>query len=65
MFVLLIYIIIRVMAKVARMTDGLERRQTYEEVIDYIENDKDKSRYPDRTAKQVRTHLNYTFELSQ
>ena len=25
------------MAKVSRMTDALKRRQTYEEVIDYIE----------------------------
>lgn len=43
------------------MTDGLKRRQTYEEVIEYIENDIDKIRYPDRTAKQLRN----TFELSQ
>ena len=49
------------MAPVASMTDGLKRRQTYEEVIDYIENDKDKIKYPDRTAKQLRN----TFELSQ
>ena len=28
------------MSKVARMTDGLKRRQTYEEVIEYIDNDK-------------------------
>jgi len=49
------------MAKVAKMTDGLKRRQTYEEVIDYIDNDQDKIRYPDRTAKQLRN----TFELSQ
>jgi hypothetical protein len=49
------------MAKVAMMTDGLKRRQTYEEVIDYIENDNDKIRYPDRTAEQLRN----TFELSQ
>ena len=39
------------MAKVARMTDALKRRQTYEEVIDYIDNDKKRTRYPDRTAK--------------
>ena len=49
------------MAKAAMMTEGLKRRQTYEEVIDYIENDKDKIKYPDRTAKQLRN----TFELSQ
>ena len=46
------------MGKVARMTDGLKRRQTYEKVIGYIENDKDKIKYPDRTAKQLRN----TFE---
>ena len=49
------------MAKVSRMTDGLKRRQTYEDVIDYIYNNNDKIRYPDRTAKQLRN----TFELSQ
>ena len=48
------------MEKVTRMADGLKHRQTYDEVIDYIENDKDKIQYPDRTAKQVRN----TFELS-
>ena len=60
-FVLLIYIIVRVMAKVSRMTDGLKRRQTYAEVIDYIEHDKDEIKYPDRTAKK----LGNTLELSQ
>jgi len=49
------------MAKVSRMTDGLKRRPTYEEAVDYIENDKDKIEYPDRTAKELRN----TFELSQ
>ena len=49
------------MAKVARMVDVLKRRQTYEEVIYYIENNKDRIKYPDRTAKQL---IN-TFELSQ
>ena len=49
------------MTKVAMMTDGLKRKYTYEEVIDYIEHDKDKIKYPDRTAKQLRN----TFELSQ
>ena len=55
LFFLKLHILIRVMAKVAMMTDlrdGLKRRQTYEEVIDYIEHDKDKITYPDRTAKQ-------------
>ena len=49
------------MADVSRMTDALKRRQTYEEVIDYIENYKDRIEYPDRTTKQTRN----TFELSQ
>ncbi len=49
------------MAKVAMMTDGLKRRQTYEEVVDYIEHDPDKIKYPNRTAKYLRN----TFELSQ
>ena len=49
------------MAKVASMTDGLKRRRTCEDVIDIIDNDKDKIRHPDRTAKQLRN----TFELSQ
>ena len=43
------------------MADGFKRRQTYEEVIDYIENDKDKIEYPDRTAKQ----FGNTFGLSR
>ena len=30
------------MEKAAMMTEGLKRRQTYEEVIDYIGNDKDR-----------------------
>ena len=60
-FVRLIYITIGVMAKVSRMTDVLKRRQTYEEVIDQIENNNDQIKYPDRTAKQLRN----TFELSQ
>lgn len=52
------------MAKVVNaplLTSGLRKRQTYEEVIDYIENDQDKLQYPDRTAKLLRN----TFELSQ
>ena len=40
------------MAKASRITDGLRRRQTYEEVIDYLENDNDKIKYADRTAKR-------------
>ena len=49
------------MAKVAMMTDGLRRRPTYEELIDYIENDPDKIKYPNIAAKLLRT----TFQLSQ
>ena len=49
------------MATVASMTDGFKRRQTYEEVIYYIDNDTDKGKYPDRTAKQIRN----TFEWTQ
>ena len=35
-FYLLLYIIIK-MAKVAMMESGLRRKQTYKEIIDYIE----------------------------
>ena len=50
------------MAKVAMMMEsGLRRKQTYEEIIDYIENDPDKTQYPNRTA----TYLRNTFQLSQ
>ena len=30
------------MAQVAMMESGLRRKQTYEDIIDYIENDQDK-----------------------
>ena len=49
------------MAKVAMLTDGLKRRQTYEEVVEYIETDPDKVKYPNRAAKLLRN----TFQLSQ
>ena len=49
------------MAKVAMMSSGLRRKPTYEEVIDYIENDPDKIKYPNRAAKFLRS----TFQLSQ
>ena len=49
------------MAKVAMMVDGLIKRQTYEEIIDYIENDPDKIQYPNRAAIFLRN----TFQLSQ
>ena len=42
------------MAKVSRMPDVLKRKQKDEEVIDYLEDEKDKIEYPDRTAKQLR-----------
>ena len=43
------------------LTSGLRRKQTYEEIIDYIEHDPDKVEYPNRAAKFLRN----TFELSQ
>ena len=43
------------------MTEGLRRKPTYEEVIDYIEHDPDKIKYPNRRAKILRS----SFELSQ
>ena len=49
------------MATVAMMESGLRRKQTYEEIIDYIENDPDKIQYPNRAAKYLRN----TFQLSQ
>ena len=49
------------MAKVATMTDGLRRKPTYEEVIDYIEDDPGKIKCPNRQAKLLR----HTFQLSQ
>ena len=55
-FYLLLYIIIK-MAKVAMMESGLRRKQTYEEIIDYIENDPDKIQYPNRAAKFLRKHI--------
>ena len=55
-FSLLVYKIIK-MAKVAMMTDGSRRKPTYEEVIDYIENDPDKIKYPNRAAKKNK-HFN-------
>ena len=59
-FYLLLYITNK-MAKVAMMESGLGRRQTYSEIIDYIENDPDKIQYPNRAAKYLRN----TFQLSQ
>ena len=38
------------MAKVAMMESGLRRKQTYEEIIDYIENDPDRKQYPNRAT---------------
>ena len=39
----------------------LTQRKTFEEVIDYIQNEKTKIKHPDRTAKFLRN----SFELSQ
>ena len=49
------------MAKVAMRESGLRRKRTYEDIIDYIENDPDKIQYPNRAAKYLRN----TFQLSQ
>lgn len=34
--------------------EGLKKRETYDEIVDYLENKQDKIKYPDRTAKQLR-----------
>ena len=34
--------------------EGLKKRDTYDEIIDYLQNKQDKIKYPDRTAKQLR-----------
>ena len=34
--------------------EGLKKRESYDEIIDYIQNKQDKIQYPDRTAKQLR-----------
>lgn len=34
--------------------NGLKKRETYEEIIDYLENKQEKLKYPNRAAKQVR-----------
>lgn len=34
--------------------NGLRRRETYEEIIDYLGNKQEKLKYPDRSAKQLR-----------
>ena len=40
---------------------GLKKRDTFEEVVEYIKNSKDVIKFPDRYAKQIRN----SFELSQ
>ena len=40
---------------------GLKKRDTFEEVVEYIQNSKDVIKFPDRYAKQIRN----SFELSQ
>jgi len=34
--------------------DGLRRKETYDEVVDYIQNHQEKIKYPNRVAKQLR-----------
>ena len=34
--------------------DGLKKRDTYDEIIDYLQNKQEKIKYPDRLAKQIR-----------
>ena len=34
--------------------DGLKKRETYDEIIDYLQNRQEKIKYPDRTAKRLR-----------
>ena len=41
--------------------EGLKRRQTYEEVVAYIERDPDKIIYPDRQARFLRTSFELVF----
>ena len=43
------------------MSAGLRVKPTYEQVIEYIEDDPDKIKYPNRSAKFIRN----TFELSK
>ena len=43
------------------MTEGLRRMPTYEEVLDYTENDPDRIKYPNGAAKFMRS----VFQLSQ
>ena len=34
--------------------DGLRKRETYDEVVDYIQNRQEQIKYPNRLAKQIR-----------
>jgi hypothetical protein len=34
--------------------DGLKKRETYNEIVDYLENKQEKIKYPNRLAKQIR-----------
>ena len=45
------------MANVAMMSSGLRRQPPYEEVLDYVETDPEKVKYPNRTAKLLRSTL--------
>ena len=37
---------------------GMKKTQTYEEVIDYIQNRQEKIRYPNRAAKELERVIN-------
>ena len=36
--------------------NGLRKRETYDEIIDYLQNDQEIIRYPDRFARRIREH---------
>jgi hypothetical protein len=40
--------------------EGLVKRETYDEIVDYLENDQEKIRYPNRKAKQIRESFHLT-----
>lgn len=44
------------MAKFAMNYNGLRKRETYDEIIDYLQGKQEMIRYPDRFAKRIREH---------
>jgi len=38
--------------------DGLRKRESYNEIVDYLENKQEKINYPNRFAKQIRNSPN-------